>query len=371
MRKLKVCLKSREDRSYRIHIGAEAPELLPELAGGRRVALVADANADRLHGGRLTTILDGSGATFFKVVVPSGEQHKTRETKAMIEDSLLAAGLDRHGLVVAFGGGVTGDMAGFVAATYLRGVPCIQVPTTLLSQVDSSVGGKTGIDTPAGKNMIGAFHQPAAVLIDPAFLLTLPAEEYLSGLGEVLKHALLFSPRLYQLLLERHAEVLARTPALLEAIIAENCSLKARVVERDPGESEYRKTLNLGHTAAHAIEQTSGFTVKHGIAVLQGMCLEACIGITAGLIREETVAALWRLVTAYLPDPGVLPAGLDDQTLLAAMRSDKKNSGGKVFFTLPEKIGKPLARQGRYAHPVAEETILQGIALFRKRTHPA
>jgi len=370
MKIVRVKLKSRLNESYNIRIGEGALELLPESirkCGKRdRIGLVIDANAARFHGPKVEALLDGADLNRVKYEQPSGEEHKTRAAKEKIEESFFKAGLGRGSLIVAVGGGVTGDIAGFTAATFMRGIPVIQVPTTLLSQVDSSVGGKTGVDTPAGKNMVGSFHQPAAVIIDPAFLLTLEDDEFLSGLGEVIKHALLFDPSLYRLLMEHKSKVLARELGLMADIVARNCALKAAVVRRDCREAEYRKTLNLGHTFAHALESVTDFRVKHGIAVLHGLCAEICIGVASGLVVRSVADRVFSLVENYLPKERRWES-YDIPALVRAMAFDKKNSGSAIFFSLIGQVGKPL-RIGRcYALPVSVPVIEKGISAFASR----
>lgn len=370
MRQVRVRLKSRVDESYRIFAGIGSVDKLPELirasGQGGIIALVIDANAASFHEERITSLLDRTGRPWVKYVQPSGEEHKTREAKERIEDFLFQSGLGRSSLIVAAGGGVTGDMAGFTAATFMRGIPVIQLPTTLLSQVDSSVGGKTGLDTPAGKNMVGAFHQPVGVITDPVFLKTLEDDEYLSGFGEILKHALLFDRKLYQLLLDKKDLLLQRDPELVSGVVAINCALKARVVKRDAKEAEYRKTLNLGHTFAHALESVTNFRVKHGIAVLHGLCAEACIGSVAGLLCQEVVDAVFRLVEAYLPEDKRWRE-YDPDKLIAAMGFDKKNRDASIYFSLVDRVGSPLKLDKKYAFAIPERLIREGIQVFKER----
>ena len=370
MRKVRVKLKSRLDESYNILIGSGAADQLPGLIASTGqsgiIGLVIDENVAYYHGERIESLLNSTGRSWVKYIQPSGEEHKTRAAKERIEDFFFESGLGRSALIVAAGGGVTGDMAGFTAATFMRGIPVIQLPTTLLSQVDSSVGGKTGLDTPAGKNMVGAFHQPAGVIADPLFLKTLKEDEFLSGFGEILKHALLFDPSLYNLLLDKRDALLQRNPELLADVVATNCRLKAEVVRRDAKESEYRKTLNLGHTFAHALESVTSFRVKHGVAVLHGLCAEACIGAAAGLQNPESVDDAFRLVEAYLP-PEQRWGDFDVDAVVRAMVFDKKNRDSSIFFSLLDRTGRPLSMNGKYAFAVAEPEIRQGVAAFRER----
>ncbi len=262
--------------------------------------------------------------------VPEGEAHKTLASIASLYDQFLDAGLDRHSPIIALGGGVVGDMAGFAAASYLRGVPFVQIPTTLLSMVDASVGGKTGVDLPQGKNLVGAFKQPEVVIIDPAVLETLPAAEFRSGMAEVIKHGILADPALF-------AALEGDGPADLATMIADAVRVKVAVVEEDPFERGRRATLNLGHTFGHAIELVSNFHVRHGEGVGLGLVASAHMAAELGLCD----AALAQRITALVERIG-LPihvSGYDVDEVYAAMAHDKKRVGKNVRFIVPRSIG--------------------------------
>jgi 3-dehydroquinate synthase len=262
--------------------------------------------------------------------VPEGEQHKTLATVATLYEQFLAAGLDRKSVVIALGGGVIGDMAGFAAATYLRGVPFVQMPTSLLAMVDASVGGKTGVDMPAGKNLVGAFKQPHAVLMDVDLLATLPSAEFQAGLGEVVKHGIIGAPRLFQQLEEAG-------PANLQQLVADAVRVKVAVVEEDPFEQGRRAHLNLGHTFGHAIELESRFTMRHGEAVAVGLAaaahMAAATGVCAPAVSKRIVALLERL---GLP---TFVRGYDAEAVYNAMGHDKKRAGRTLRFVLPRTVG--------------------------------
>ncbi len=323
-----------------------APGALGELAGtvrrlwpDGRVAIITDETVQGLLAGRL------AGGPWHPVLaIPPGEESKTRDSWLELTDALLSAGFSRDSALVAIGGGVVGDLAGFVAATLARGIPYLQVPTTLLAMVDSSVGGKTGVDTPHGKNLVGAFHPPEAVLADPAVLKTLPAEVFRGGLAEMVKHALV-GDREYWTRLESGVPVLlGRDPAALTPLIVRSIEIKAEVVAKDERETGPRSILNAGHTVAHAIELLSGFQVPHGDAVAIGLVTETRIAETLG-VAESGLTERLRLLLAALGLPVTISPALDAPSLLDAMASDKKRRGGQLRFALPQAIGA-MARDG-------------------------
>ncbi|HET6372645.1 MAG TPA: 3-dehydroquinate synthase, partial [Candidatus Polarisedimenticolia bacterium] len=256
---------------YTLHVGLGAARALPGWLSTRslaaRYALVTDSNVAPLHARPLLAALTAAGLPTMLIEFPAGEGNKTRSTKEAVEDALAAAGVGRDAAVIALGGGVVCDLAGFVAATYHRGIPYVQVPTTLLAMVDASVGGKTGVDTPQGKNLIGAFHQPAAVFIDTEYLATLPGRDYRSGLAEVVKAGAICDADLFELLRREAPRLLARDPSLVPEVIERSCRIKAQVVAADEKEGDLRKILNFGHTIGHALEAVTGFAMTHGEAV--------------------------------------------------------------------------------------------------------
>jgi 3-dehydroquinate synthase len=315
--------------------------LAAEHLGGRRVAMIADAVVHRLYrDGRLGAVTwEGDALTF----VP-GEGSKTREEWARLTDELLRRGYGRDSGVIALGGGVAGDLAGFVAATYMRGVPYLQTPTTLLAMLDASVGGKTGVDTAEGKNLIGAFHPPAAVIADPAALATLPEREFRGGLAEAVKHGLIADAE-YFAWMERESEaLLRRDPASLERLVRRSVEIKAEVVSADERESGRRAILNAGHTAAHALERASSYRVPHGEAVGLGLVVESALaedlGVATSSLRRRVSALLSRL---GLPVRLIPP--LDPDTILPAMASDKKNRAQTIRFALPSAVGAMVATE--------------------------
>jgi 3-dehydroquinate synthase len=279
------------------------------------------------------------------ITVPAGEAYKTLDTVSSIYDQLLAAGIDRHGVVVGLGGGVVGDMAGFAAATYLRGIDMILAPTTLLSMVDSSIGGKTGVDLPQGKNLVGAFKQPRLVVADIATLATLPAVEFTSGLAEIAKHGLIADPILWQrLMIEEwtHAPAAYAADRLLgsslQTLITQAIAVKQTIVQEDPYEEGRRAVLNLGHTFGHAIEQVSGYDVRHGFGVAMGLVAAAHLSASLGHC-SPSLPKMIEMVLSRLGLPIHIPHQLDPAALYAAMGSDKKKQDGRLRFVLLHDIG--------------------------------
>jgi 3-dehydroquinate synthase len=310
-----------------------------ERVKGGRAFVVTDQNA-RPHAEGIAEALASEGFDVSSAALLSGEQTKSLAGAAVLYD-LLAEGLaDRHALVVAVGGGVVGDLAGFAAATWARGVPWLMVPTTLLAMVDSSVGGKVGVNHPAGKNLIGAFHQPAGVWIDTAHLDTLPPREYRSGLAEVVKYGVILDPELF-IYLENHAdEILRREPDRVRYLVARCCRLKAGVVERDEREETGRRAaLNYGHTFAHAFESVGGYgSWLHGEAVSAGMVCASKLAERRRLIDHATTERQRELLEEFqLP---TAPERWDVEALLAAMRRDKKAVAGRMRFVLPKRLGE-------------------------------
>lgn len=341
MRQITVPLR---DRSYPILIGAGLLAALGERvrAAGIRgsLALVQDENVAPRYGEAARRSLEAAGYRVAPIVVPPGETSKSLSRLGELYAALSAAGLDRDSAVVALGGGVVGDLAGFAAATYLRGVPFVQVPTTLLAQVDASVGGKTAIDLPAGKNLAGAFHQPSLVLIDLETLATLPEPEYRSGLAEIVKYGVIADREFFEYLELNREPLLAHYPDRLEHVVARSCQIKADVVGVDERESGLRAILNYGHTVGHAIEAVAGYgAYLHGEAIAIGMAAAGRLSESAGWLPAADAARIERLLEGF-GLPLRLREPLPEDALLAAMRLDKKSRGGELRFILAREIGR-------------------------------
>lgn len=329
-------------RSYRILVG---PGLLRAVGAelsrtgvGSRVAVLSDEPVMVLHGRQVVEGLEAAGFSVTEIRLPAGEAAKTLATAERAWDALLAAGLDRTSTVVAVGGGAVGDLSGFVAATYMRGVNFVQVPTTLLAQVDASIGGKTAIDHPRAKNLIGAFHQPRFVVVDPAVLLTLPEREFRSGLAEVIKHGIVLDAAYFADLEAHLSALLARDLPTLTRVVAGSCRIKAAVVERDEQEAELRAVLNYGHTIGHAVEAVTGFERwTHGEAVALGIAAEARLAERLGIAGADATARQTGILQAVgLPVRG---SGAEPAAVIEALARDKKARDGRVPFVLAPRIG--------------------------------
>jgi 3-dehydroquinate synthase len=334
-----------KDRSYPILIGANALTHIATLAAvqnASQLAIVTNTTVGALHGAALRALLAQTGKPVVQIALTDGEAHKDWASLNEVFSTLLAQRCDRKTLILAFGGGVVGDMAGFAAACYMRGVPFVQIPTTLLAQVDSSVGGKTAINHPLGKNMIGAFYQPRAVLADVSLLKTLPVRELHAGIAEVIKHALIADVQLLAWLEANMPALLAYDDAALTHVVKRSCEIKAAVVAADETEQGLRATLNFGHTFGHALEAVLGYgTWLHGEAVGCGLVLGAKLSHQLGLLADQEVTRVIALVHAA-GLPTTVPASATTPGLLDAMRVDKKNEAGSVRFIVLPALGQAL-----------------------------
>ncbi len=332
------------DRSYPIYVGedilAEIGKLMRQAGLGEKVGIVTDAKVAGLYLKPVEESLRRSGFGVSTVFLPEGEEHKSRDSVSAIYDRLVSERFERSSSLIALGGGVIGDLTGFAAATFLRGIAYVQVPTTLLAQVDSSVGGKTGVNHREGKNLIGAFHQPRLVLIDVAALRSLPRRELVAGLAEVIKYGIIADPGLFAFVEEKLESLLALEREPLVEVIAVSCAIKAKVVEADERESDYRSVLNFGHTVGHALESLTGYEeFLHGEAVAIGMVQAASISVRQGYCDQESFERIRRLVSrAGLPTE--IPDHVEPQELVKRMEVDKKSAGGKIKFVLCAGIGK-------------------------------
>jgi len=331
------------ERSYPIAIGANLladPALLARHVNSRQVAIVTNTTVAPLYLDAVAAPLRAAGLEVIEIILPDGEQYKNHASLMQIFDALLANKCDRKTTLVALGGGVIGDLTGYAAASYMRGVPFVQLPTTLLAQVDSSVGGKTGINHPLGKNMIGAFYQPRAVLADISTLATLPARELSAGLAEVIKHGAIIDLALFEWVERNIGKLMARDQACLAHAIARSCEIKAEVVRQDEREGGLRAILNFGHTFGHAIENGLGYGAwLHGEAVGCGMVMAADLSHRMGLVDAATVARMRDLVTAA-GLPTVAPK-FSLERWIELMEVDKKNEGGTIKFILLKPLGSP------------------------------
>ena len=329
---------STPSRAYPVTIGDGVLDrtgaMLDAIGAPARRFVVSSPLVWRLHGAQLARAVELGEP----ILVPDGERFKQLSTVSRIYDALVRVSADRSATIITFGGGVIGDMAGFAAATYLRGIALVHVPTTLLAQVDSAIGGKVGVNHALGKNMIGAFYQPQAVIIDPLVLGTLPRREFRAGLYEVIKYGMTSSATLFDRIVSDRKAIFARSIESLLPIIAESCAIKARVVAEDEREAGPRRILNFGHTAGHAIEAVTRFRrFRHGEAVGYGMLVAAALAQARGALADRDQQALADLITSLGPLPPV--GDLTVSSILEAMQHDKKIIAGKLHFVLPTAIG--------------------------------
>ena len=338
-----VALTESRDAAYQILIGRGLLARLPASLGGScpatRYAVISDSHVAPLYGAPVLAACRAAALDAQLLDFPAGEWNKTRETWAALSDRMLAAQFGRDAAVIALGGGVVGDVAGFVAATYLRGIPYVQVPTTLLAMIDSSIGGKTAVDVPTGKNLVGAFHQPRLVVADLDVLGTLPAAQLAAGLAEAVKHGAIADAAYFEFLEREHGAVSAKEPTALDRVVERSVEIKAAVVAADERERGRRAILNFGHTVGHAIEATAGFAVLHGEAVAIGMAYEARLAELLGIAERGTARRIAQLLERYRL-PLERPAGATVDQLIAAMQLDKKTRAGTVRFALPQAVGR-------------------------------
>jgi 3-dehydroquinate synthase len=333
---------STPSRSYEVLIGSgllpRAGENLGKILENRRVFVVTVSPVRRRWAKVLLKSLSDSGIDAALLEMPDGERSKRLSTLETLADKLVKHGADRGVTLIALGGGVVGDVTGFLASIYMRGVDVIQIPTTVLAQVDAAIGGKTGVNLVSGKNLLGTFHQPRAVLVDPAVLETLPSREYRAGLYEALKCGVIGDPGLFRLFEERRREILDRDPVVVEKVIADSVRLKASVVSADEREGGLRQVLNFGHTIGHALEAETRYkTLLHGEAVAWGMIAATHIALATGKLDSVTAGRISNTVLGF----GRLPAmRWQSANILKRLRSDKKTRQGIVHFVLPREIGK-------------------------------
>lgn len=347
------------DRSYPIFIQANLLRNIGNDLNDRNIAkryvVVADEYVAELFGEQLMDSLSNAAIFADLITFPRGEENKNLATIAQLASKLATLHVDRKDGLIALGGGVTGDITGFLAAVYMRGIPFVQIPTTLLAQVDSSVGGKTGVDIPEGKNLVGSFYQPKCVYIDSQVLADLPDDELLNGLAEVIKYGVIYNADFFDFLAENRQAILGRDLSVLEEVIHKCCSIKAKVVEEDERESDLRRILNFGHTIGHAIEAASNYSLAHGLAVGMGMIAAGEIAVGKGLFSQGELDKLRTLIGDFGLSVSI-PQELDHSQIKQYLKTDKKAVSGKPFFVLPTSIGKVVITDD-----VSEELIDQVI----------
>jgi 3-dehydroquinate synthase len=347
MQKIRVELG---ERSYNIIIDTgnltDIGKNLLKFEFSRNICLLSNPTVFSLYGEPVSRSIRDEGFELNQILIPDGEEYKNLDSVEQIYGDMLKAGLDRKSVLVALGGGVIGDIAGFAASTYMRGIDFVQVPTTLLAQVDSSVGGKTGVNHAMGKNMIGTFWQPRLVWVDTDTLKTLPKREFLSGLAEVIKYGVIWDGEFFRFLEENVGKVLTHDRETLGHIIRVSCKIKAEVVSKDERESGLRAILNYGHTIGHAIETATGYTrYLHGEAVAIGMHAEAKLAKQLGLLDGDQAERIKAVIDAY-GLPSAPPDDVAFESVLSSMRLDKKAVSGDLKFILPEQIGAVKIKGG-------------------------
>jgi 3-dehydroquinate synthase len=330
------------ERSYEIRIQSEGLGSVPKAIAGCAGLIVSDSNVDPVYGARFSGWLESAGCRVSRTVVPAGEGSKSLSMAERLYGEAVAAGLDRSSFILALGGGMVGDLAGFVAGTFLRGIALVQAPTTLLAMVDSSVGGKTAVNLPQGKNLVGLFAQPVGVAMDISTLRTLPDREYRSGLAEVVKYGVIADAALFGRLERDAGRLMKRDPDVIEEVVARCCAIKADVVSRDERESGPRAILNFGHTLGHAVERVTDYGMfLHGEAVAIGMAFSSRLSVGVTGLAGEDAERIVKLLGAF-GLPVRPPAGLDWKALRAGMGTDKKTLGGTPRFVLADRIGKAV-----------------------------
>lgn len=361
-KRIPVRIPAASARSYDITIG---DDLIPAVAAftarsfpKRRVAVVTDTHVKQ-HAGTLLAALSAKGLSADIYVLPAGERAKTLSSVERIIDHFLAKGFGRDSVFCALGGGVVGDMTAFAASIFARGVPFMQMPTTIVSMVDSSVGGKTGVDTRHGKNLIGTFAQPAAVFASIDLLATLPENEYRFGFSEVVKHALIRDKEMFSLLEKNAARIRSRDAAFLAALIARNVSIKKAVVEKDEREGGLRQILNFGHTIGHAVERASNFRMVHGEAVGYGIVYESMISSDLGYITQTDVTRIADLLRVL----GIVSnARFSPRAIVPLTRNDKKAVGGSARYVMLSAVGAVRSEKGVFSFPVDDAVVSRAIA---------
>jgi len=329
-------------RSYQITIEHGCLENIAAILASdypaSRYCIVADDTVAELYGNNLLQTIREKGLECDLLSFEHGEANKNLATVGRLASAAAQLGLDRKSMLLALGGGVTGDITGFLASAYMRGIPFIQIPTTLLAQVDSSVGGKTGVDIPEGKNLFGSFYQPLGVYIDPVVLTSLPEEQYLNGLAEVIKHGIITDKKYFNFLRDDFQAIMALEPDTVRDLIYVSCRIKAEVVAADEQESNIRRILNFGHTIGHAVEAASSFSILHGFAVSIGMVAAARIALMRSLVEQSQVEQIISLLQQYKL-PTEIPSDLDRSLIKSYLLTDKKRISGKTSYVLPTSIG--------------------------------
>jgi 3-dehydroquinate synthase len=345
MERIRVNLEKSVRDSYEIIIGEDVIDCAGLTTKVKdqidRYVIVTDSNVNPLYGKQVLERLKESSRPVDIIEIPAGEGSKSLETIQGVARRLVGLGASRKSLLIALGGGVVGDVAGFVASIYMRSIPYIQIPTTLLAQVDSSVGGKTGVDLPEGKNLVGTFYQPKAVYVDLSVLKTLSDKDFGNGLAEIIKYSIIANHGLFELLEQENAGIKKRDISLMKNLVGRSCKIKAGIVEMDEKESDLRRVLNFGHTLGHALEAASNYGLSHGEAVAIGMAGAGMISLKLNHLDEDSFGRIVGLIESY-GLPTTIPAGMETAQIKGFMTTDKKAVGGQLHFVLAKAIGVPF-----------------------------
>jgi len=355
-RQIKVTLRGQPKKEYSIRFSGslrDSAGVITRTVNSPRYFIIADRTVGSLYGNELLRSFKSHRKSAFLLTFPPGEQYKSRSTKGGLEDRILSLGADRESVIVALGGGVTGDLAGFVAATLLRGIRYVQIPTSLVGQVDSSVGGKVGVDHPAGKNLVGAFYQPEAVFIILRTLRTLPEIEFRNGIAEIIKYGAICDKRLLAYVERNMNLIQKRMSRALLHVVSECCRIKSQIVGQDERDGSIRRLLNFGHTIGHAIEHATHYKVGHGHAVAIGMSCEARIAVSLGLLTRKELGRLVMIIDKF-GLPTRIPRGVGMARLIKLTTTDKKSLGGSVRYALPDGLGR-----GRVDISLTESEVLR------------
>jgi 3-dehydroquinate synthase len=345
MRGIRVDLERFRSDSYDIVIGDGVLDRLPAMIqaqdGVDRCVIITDSGVNPLYGELVKEKLKPVGLPLDMIEIAAGESSKSMGTVLDVARQLIALNVSRRSLLIALGGGVVGDLAGFVASIYKRSVPYVQIATSLVAQVDSSVGGKTGVDLPEGKNLLGTFYQPRAVLIDLSFLKTLSGKDFKNGLAEIIKYGIISDEEMFELLEQERDAVLQRQVLVMKTLVERSCGIKAQIVERDEQEGGLRRILNFGHTIGHALEAASDYRLTHGEAVAIGMVAAAEISHRLDYLDEKSCKRITNVINQY-GLPTSIPGGFTTKQIVGFMASDKKAVGAQLYFVLVKKIGAPF-----------------------------
>lgn len=355
---------------YEIEIGSRIINLQMEYLAllASKFAIITDTTIAPLYGMELQNQLTSHGLVAYLFSFPSGEAHKTRATKEHLENQMFEKGLGRDTCLIALGGGIVTDVGGYIAATYCRGIPLVMIPTSLLGMVDASIGGKTGVNAPYGKNLLGCIYQPKKVILDLSLLKTLPAQELSNGFVEIIKHALITDCKLFQDLETHSDQLLALDEALLEKIIIASCHIKKEIVEEDERESGKRHLLNFGHTIGHALELLTNYSLSHGEAVAIGLVVESYLSMQMGHLNQNSFNRIKNILLDYAL-PLKLPSKFPIKTLLEAMHLDKKSIKGKPRFVIIEAIGSALSFNSHYCTLVETPLLMTALKWMNDALH--